>query len=298
VTAGGSAAPPASVIARVPGWAGRADLRVAPLEGGWTNQNFRVDLGSESFVLRVAGAHGALLGIDRQAERQALDRAVGSGLGPEVTAFLLPEGHQVTRFIHGRTFPWDRAPSADDALRMVAAAREIHGFPASGAAYSSFRSVERYLRSTQEAGGTLPADIGALHERAGAAEARSDARADPSRYCHNDLSLGNFVEDDSGRLRVLDWEYAGVGDPFFDLATLVVGHGHDADAEQALLAAYCVGSVRDPDRERLRDMKLMYALREATWAELHWSLCQGAGPLAAEFRGAADDFFERARRMD
>lgn len=291
-------APPVSVIARVPGWAGREDLRVAPLEGGWTNQNFRVDLGSESFVLRVAGAHSALLGIDRQVEREALDRAAGSGLGPEVTAFLLPEGHLVTRFIHGRTFPWDCAPSADHALRMVAAARAIHAFPASGGAYSPFRAVERYLRSTQEAGGTLPGDIAALCERAGAAEARSDARGDPSCYCHNDLSLGNFIEDDSGRLRVLDWEYAGVGDPFFDLATLVVGHGHDADVEQELLAAYCVGAIRDPDRERLRDMKLMYALREATWAELHWTLCHGSGPLAAEFRGAADDFFDRARRLD
>jgi len=298
VTDADPAAPPASVIARVPGWAGREDMRVAPLEGGWTNQNFRVDLGSESFVLRVAGAHGALLGIDRQAERQALGRAAGSGLGPEVTAFLLPEGHQVTRFIHGRTFPWDCAPRADDALRMVAAAREIHAFPASGGAYSPFRAVERYLRSTREASGTLPGDIAALCERARAAESRSHSRGDPSCYCHNDLSLGNFIQDDSGRLRVLDWEYAGVGDPFFDLATLVVGHGHDPEAEQALLAAYCGGAIRDPDRERLRDMKLMYALREATWAELHWTLCRGSGPLAAEFRGAADDFFERARRLD
>jgi thiamine kinase-like enzyme len=289
---------PASVIERVPGWAGVDDLRIEPLEGGWTNHNYRVEVGGDSFVLRVSGPHVAVLGIDRRAERAALAAAARGGLGPEVSVFLLPEGHQVTRFIEGRTFPWHRAPALPDALRMVEAAREIHAFPHEGVEYSPFRAVDRYISATERAGGKLPDDIGGLCERARAAECRSAARGDASSFCHNDLSLGNFVEDRACRLRVLDWEYAGMGDGFFDLATLVVGHAHDAKTERVLLESYCAGTVSDRDRERLRDMKLMYALREATWAELYGTLCGAAAPLAGEFRRAADDFFGRARELD
>ena len=41
--------------------------------------------------------------------------------------------------------------------------------------------------------------------------------------CHNDLLTANFL-DDGERLRILDWEYAGMGDRFFDLANFASHH--------------------------------------------------------------------------
>ena len=60
---------------------------------------------------------------------------------------------------------------------------------------------------------------------------------------HNDLLNANFLFDD--RLRIVDWEYAGMSDPFFDLANVSVNNGFSVDAEIALLRHY-VGELSDP----------------------------------------------------
>ena len=52
-------------------------------------------------------------------------------------------------------------------------------------------------------------------------------RAAPERPCHNDLLNANFI-DDGRRVRIVDWEYAGMGDVFFDLANFAINHELDA----------------------------------------------------------------------
>ena len=51
------------------------------------------------------------------------------------------------------------------------------------------------------------------------------------RPCHNDLLNANFI-DDGARIRIIDWEYAGMGDPFFDLGNFSINH-ELTDAEDA-----------------------------------------------------------------
>lgn len=96
---------PEDIIARVPQWKEAKDLRFSPLGGGITNRNFRVDVGGESFVLRVAGANTELLGIDRENEYLANRLAGERGIAPEVYYYIHPEGYLVTKFVPGRPLP-------------------------------------------------------------------------------------------------------------------------------------------------------------------------------------------------
>ena len=57
--------------------------------------------GGEAFVLRIGGNDTELLGIDRQVEYSASVAAAELGIGPEVVAFVEPEGYLVTRFVEG-----------------------------------------------------------------------------------------------------------------------------------------------------------------------------------------------------
>src|SRR3954452_23737517 len=86
----------------VPELAGR-DLRLTALSGGITNRNFLVTIAGEAdgYVIRLAGNDTYLLGISREVEHAATVAAAGVGVGPEVTAFIRPEGYLVTRFIDG-----------------------------------------------------------------------------------------------------------------------------------------------------------------------------------------------------
>ncbi|HET8785021.1 MAG TPA: phosphotransferase, partial [Candidatus Limnocylindrales bacterium] len=107
------------------------------------------------------------------------------------------------------------------------------------------------------------------------------------RPCHNDLLNANFI-DDGQRIRIVDWEYAGMGDPFFDLGNFSINHELDADADAALLEAYA-GEVRPADLARITLMRVVSDFREAMWGVLQ----QGISTLDVDFVAYAADHFDR-----
>jgi thiamine kinase-like enzyme len=107
------------------------------------------------------------------------------------------------------------------------------------------------------------------------------------RPCHNDLLNANFI-DDGTRIRIVDWEYAGMGDPFFDLGNFSINHELTETEDRILLAAYD-GEVRAPRLARLTLMRVVSDFREAMWGVLQ----QGISTLDVDFVGYASSRFER-----
>jgi thiamine kinase-like enzyme len=265
---------PEAIAARV--WPGKR-LELEALGGGITNRNFTATVDGERYVLRIGGKDTELLGIDRAAEHAASRVAAELGLGPEVVAYVEPEGYLVTRYVEGRV-------GDVDAERVGTALRRLHQGPDLPARFDSFRVVEVYRATAAERGVAVPP----AYERAKATADLIERRraATPARPCHNDLLNANFIGAD-GRLWIVDWEYAGMGDPFFDLGNFAVNHELDADGEAALLAAY--GS---DDGDALVLMRFMSDFREAMWGVVQ---C-GISELDFDFSAYADEHFERLER--
>ena len=266
-------------------WPGR-QARVTALSGGITNHNFRVDIEGDSFVLRMGGAETELLGIDRRTEREANHRAFEVGIAPHVVGFAEPEGWLVTRFIHGRPISASRRCSRR--ARSVASRRPCalsRGAPIPGA-FDSHAVVVEYRG---EAGGAHGVDDpgrvrGALsrcRERIRAAT----GSARPLVPCHNDLLNANFLDD--GAIKIVDWEYAGMGDRFFDLANLSVNNEFGARPGSRLWRPTSEG--RDEDLASLQQMKFMSDFREAMWGVLQ----RGISELDVDFDAYAAKHFER-----
>src|SRR4029077_4320385 len=157
----------AGVMDRVPGWAGRSRT-VEPLGGGITNRNYRVEVDGDVFVIRIPAETGSLLGIDRGLEHQASRLAATCGIGPEVVAFIEPEGVLVTRFIEGQPVT-DAAVHQPVMLERIAQSlRRIHQAGSIAAGFSPFRVVEAYALTATRHGGHLPV----AHERAPAVAVR------------------------------------------------------------------------------------------------------------------------------
>ena len=262
---------PEAIVARL--WHGR-DARVEPLGGGITNRNFKVSVGDETFVLRIGGKDTELLGIDRRAEHAASRIAAELGLAPEVVEFVEPEGYLVTRYVEGEV-------GEVDVEQVGRALRRLHGGPAFPARFDSFRVVEVYRAIALERGVAVPAAYERAREVADAIERRRAGVA--LRPCHNDLLNANFI-DDGRRSWIVDWEYAGMGDPFFDLGNFAVNNELDEEAEHALLAAY-----GGDDHDALVLMRFMSDFREAMWGVVQQAISQ----LDFDFREYADRHFER-----
>jgi thiamine kinase-like enzyme len=112
----------------------------------------------------------------------------------------------------------------------------------------------------------------------------------PARPCHNDLLIGNFL-DEGHTLRILDWEYAGMGDPYFDLANFSTNHELDESGDRMLLEAY-FGEYREQDFARLRLMRIMSDFREAMWGVVQ----QGLRTTDTDYEAYAGQYFDRLRR--
>jgi thiamine kinase-like enzyme len=268
-------------------WPGRG-ARFEVLGGGITNRNLKVAVDGETFVLRVAGKGTNLLGIDREVELAATEAAAAVGIGPEVVRFVEPEGWLVTRFIEGSSPPPERMREPDLLARVAASLRAFHGGAEIPGAFDSFRVVEVYRRTAVERGGRVPDEFEWAHEIAERIEAKR--ASDAPMPCHNDLLNANFL-DDGERLRIVDWEYAGMGDRFFDLANFSINHELDAEQSERLLAAY-FGEIRPADVEALELMRFMSDFREAMWGVVQTAVSE----LDFDFEAYAAEHFERLRR--
>jgi thiamine kinase-like enzyme len=266
------------------------ELVFTALSGGITNRNFliEVDGQTERYVVRLAGNDTHLLGISREVELAATTAAAGVGVGPEVVAFIRPEGYLVTRFIEGRPIPIEEMRRPDRLASVAGALRRVHDGPAIPGLFVPFRIVEAYRALALERGVTIAPEYDLAIAIARRIELAFLTAPLELRPCHNDLLNANFI-DDGSRIRIVDWEYGGMGDPFFDLGNFSVNHELDADGEAALLAAYDGGAVRPARLARLRLMRLVSDFREAMWGVLQ----QGISTLDVDFRAYAAEHFDR-----
>jgi thiamine kinase-like enzyme len=268
---------------------GKPEGEALPLEGGITNRNYSVTLGARRYVIRVPGKDTDLLGIDRQAEKEANEHAAAAGVAPTVVAMLTDPPCIVTVFIDGRGM---EAEELREASSLVEVARSLRAIHESGVTlpvdFNSFRVVERYAETAAGRGVEIPEAYRGSRKHAGRVGAILTGPEHKPVPCHNDLLAANFLHDGK-QIWIFDWEYAGMGDRYFDLGNFSVNNELE-DADQAgLLEAYF---GEPPDARRgatLNLMRLMSDFREAMWGVVQ----SGVSDLDFDFNGYAAKHFDR-----
>jgi thiamine kinase-like enzyme len=220
-------------------------------------------------------------------EHAATVAAAGVGGGPEVVAYLRREGYLRTRFIEGGPISDEEVHRPATIRRVADSLRRIHDGPAIPGIFMPYRIGEAYRALAEARGIAIPDAYEDAHERVRLIEIALLQQPTGMRPCHNDLLNANFI-DDGRRVRIVDWEYAGMGDPFFDLGNFSVNHGLTAPEDAVLLEAYA-GELRPDHLARLCLMRVMSDFREARWGVLQ----QAISTLDVDFVGYADHHLAR-----
>jgi len=208
-------------------------------------------------------------------------------VGPEVVAFVRPEGYLLTRFIVGAPVSLEAVRMPEVLRRVAASLRRIHDGPAIPGLFVPFRIVEAYRALALSRRVTIPPEYELAEAIARRIELACLTAPVELRPCHNDLLNANFI-DDGERIRIVDWEYAGMGDPAFDLGNFSINHELEAGQDEVLLEGYA-GEVRRSALARLALMRVMSDFREAMWGVLQ----QGISTLDVDFREYAAEHFDR-----
>lgn len=261
-----------------------------PLDGGITNRNYRANLGGDDYVIRVPGKRTDELGIDREAERSANESAASLGISPPVAAMLTEPPALVTAFVEGEQMDPSGLRKPSVLSEVAGALRRLHDSGAQvRARFDSFRLTEDYERKAQANGVEVPGAYAEAAEWAARIEAALEGPQHAPVFCHNDLLAANFIRGD--RLWILDWDYAGMGDRYFDLGNFAVNNGLDEEQQAALLESYWEEQGPGSPRADLRLMMFMSDFREAMWGVVQ----QGLSDLDFDFAGYAATHFARLR---
>ncbi len=273
------------VISRVPYLARAKELAITPLPGGLTNMSYLVVANGAKFVVRVSGVSGETLGIDRTSEADALRRAEAAGIGPEVVAFLLPEGHLITRYLaNARTLTLEQFTEPEMIPRVTARLRDIHTLDPIARDFDPHADIRRWLEITEGQRASRPAQLGPLLEQVTEIERLRPTLPENAKvFCHNDPYFLNFLDD--GSLWVIDWEYAGMGDPMYDLAG--VGNFLDDVGRDLLLESY----FGDGGSRLRRDLDNLIAVY-VCW-NIAWTLVQiDVSPIRFDYVNFLEELLE------
>jgi thiamine kinase-like enzyme len=281
------------VIARVTALLGPRQGSVVQLEGGITNRNFRVNFGGTDYVVRLPGKRTEMLGIDRTAECIANTAAAELGIAPGVAAMLQEPPCLVTMFVEGREMTADELREPE---MLAEIGRDLRRFHDSGTelptGFDSFELVEEYAQTGREHGSEPPEGYDDALEAARAIRKaiEGDATHEPVP-AHNDLLTANFLLD-GDHIQLIDWEYAGMGDRWFDLGNFAVNNELDDEQEAQLLEAY----FGEPPDERLRAtlklFRFMSDFREAMWGVVQ----RGVSELDFDYDGYTRKHFDRLEK--
>jgi len=240
-------------------WRGR-EVKVWPLSGGLTNENYLVEVGGERYVMRIPGASTELLSIDRKNEVYNTRAAATTGIGPRVLGHIPELDVMVLEFIPGPTMSAAALQSEPMVRRMAASFERLHAAPPFLEDFDMFRLIETYLRIVEQHEVKIPTDYRQRLPLVAEIERAVRVGALPSVPCHNDLLCENFIDD--GRwLRIVDYELSGNNDACFDLGNTA----QEASLDDNLRAILCEAYFGRLDRRQLARMNLFALMSDVGW---------------------------------
>jgi thiamine kinase-like enzyme len=273
-------------IRSLPLWSGPIELK--RLDGGITNRNYLVDVGNEQFVARI-GEPLNVLGVDRRNELLCNRAAESLGVSPPLV--FGENGVIVSRYIPSRTLDPAGAREPGFAPRLARILRQLHDgwdtVHGDMLFFSPFQSSRTYVETSTRLGAVLPPDIELMLE----ATRKLSHAVDPyiPTLCHNDMLPANVL-DDGRRIWIVDWEYAGMSHPLFDLAGFSANCDYSEAQDVEFLASYR-GEFRERDLHQLRTLKVASLLRDALWGVLQTVVSD----LDVDYHEYARVYFEKFR---
>ena len=243
-------------LMRVPGLHARSVI--SQLADGPTNTSYLVRWEGENCVLRIDKPEVVQFGLSRESEAAIMEVVSQAGIGPQPLFIDLEIGVSLRAYIAGEDWSLPDMIDADRLARVAARLRDVHALAPIGDEFSPGLAARRYARQ-----------VGSIEAQKMADEANvrlAELRQMPSRecLCHNDPVAQNWI-DTKDRLWLIDWEYAGIGDPWFDLAVIVTHHQLDDDLRHHFVTTYLRREPRTNETDRLYRWCRFYGVLLKLW---------------------------------
>lgn len=228
---------------------------------GMNNASFIFTFRGERYILRLPLPGGNEV-VDRRAEYNNFQTLKGSGLTDEPVYFDPDTGTKLTPYFENSRNMDDS--STHEVEQYADMLRKLHGCGRQmDHAHDFSQLIELYERLSLETGGIPYRDYEGIKARVLRLLADIRALNPPLVCCHNDAASVNFLVLEDGSMRIIDWEYGGMGDPINDIAThTIYMFASPAECER-FLEIYL---QRKPEQQELARLYAYMAIVGFTWS--------------------------------
>lgn len=220
------------------------------LMGGMSHLTYHIQIKGIDYTYRVIGTDGNLF-VNRDIEKRNLDIIKPLGLNNETVYFDTHTGEKAAKYVEGTVLTQLDfrlyLPMVSNALKTLHHSTlqpaSDYGLIERLNLYESFTNIKSPLYvSLKEAWINLY-----QHEHA----------HKPKVFCHNDAQRSNMVVA-SDKLYLLDWEYAGLNEFYYDIASFGNVDFNDA---LALLDVYLERKATKEEQDSVRFYRMFQALQ-------------------------------------
>ncbi|MEZ7748253.1 phosphotransferase family protein [Gemella sanguinis] len=187
--------------------------------GGMTNNNYLVETTDRKFIVKFFGKGTEKL-INRIAEKNNLEKLRDLELDVENYIFDINEGIKVNEYIENAT-TFDAHYIKTKNKEVAEILQKVHG---SGkeleGEFKIFDEIKKYEDLIQ--GEIKYAYYDKIRDKVFGLQSHLEEIGIDRKSCHIDLVPENFIEDENGRVYLIDWEYSSMNDPMWDLAALFI----------------------------------------------------------------------------
>lgn len=229
---------------------------IEPLPVGSNNRSFLVRTVQGWFVLRLSDPKNVPVGVDRQRELRTQEAAGNAGIAAAIMYANIDAGIFLTEYVAGAPLRMGDMQRPSIIKRIASLLRAVHELPVIGPPLDLEAAAGSYVEQVAVAARKNTA------ARCARIIAEDASTREETTCCHNDIICANIIAGD--RLRLIDWEYAGANDPYFDLAVLTGYHDLPAPVVESLLHAYA-GSASAENRARLEQQRRIFDAVQFLW---------------------------------
>ena len=263
---------------------------VIRLEGGMSNYTYVVECQGKKYTYRVPGKFAEKF-VDRDDEWANIQEVDRLGLNNVTTYVEIRSGEKLAEYVEGTIMSTTDVVSYNE--MSVKALKKIHNSDLKFKDYDAFGRLDTYQNYCIETGFTHPQEY--LNLRNKLEVLRKQYVSVTMVPCHCDYQPTNLVIS-GNKLYVLDWEFAGMNVPFYDIAC----YGNAGfDKALALLEAYL---GHKPTEEELKRLYFHRAFQCLQWYNvaifkdrvgLSKDLNMDFNAVALMFLGMAKDLLEK-----
>lgn len=237
--------------------------------GGLSNKNFKVRLDNDTYVLRIPG-FGANGMIDRSLEEENSAKASQLGINPPLRYFNKKTGIKLVDFVSGaETLNAGTIQRQENLSQVAQILSKLHNSQIRfNNDFNVFREIVKYEDLLENVKGKMYEGYEEIRDKVFNLENLLNKYGVNLKPCHNDMVAENFIKSDSGQIYLIDWEYSGINDPFWEFAALFLENNFSKESKDFFLNEYFGRVIPAHTQEKIFIYMILQDILWSIWTRI------------------------------